>query len=333
MKATVLGGGSWGTALALQLARAGNSVLLWDHRAERALKMQEARENTQYLPGIRFPSNLRVTGDLAEALAGSQFVVEAIPSQKLRQVMVQALPYLNAETPLCCASKGIEEGSLMTMEELLRDVLPIAFHAQLSFLAGPSFAKEVAENMPTAVVIAARFSDVADASAGAFHAGNFRAYFIDDIIGAELGGALKNIIAIACGVADGMGIGNNARAALMTRGLAEITRLAVIKGAHPSTLAGLAGMGDLVLTCTGGLSRNRRVGIGLGQGLSLEEVLESLGQVAEGVTTTRSAMGLARQYEVEMPITEQIHALLFESRSAEEVLHNLLGRERKSERS
>lgn len=333
MKATVLGGGSWGTALALQLARAGNSVLLWDHRAERAIKMQEARENTQYLPGIRFPPNLNVTGDLAEALAGSQFVVEAIPSQKLRQVMVQALPYLNAETPLCCASKGIEEGSLMTMEELLRDVLPIAFHAQLSFLAGPSFAKEVAENMPTAVVIAARFSDVADASAGAFHAGNFRVYFIDDIIGAELGGALKNIIAIACGVADGLGIGNNARAALMTRGLAEITRLAVVKGAHPSTLAGLAGMGDLVLTCTGGLSRNRRVGIGLGKGLALEDVLDSLGQVAEGVTTTRSALGLARQYGVEMPITEQIHALLFESRSAEEVLHNLLGRERKSERS
>ena len=332
MKVGVLGAGSWGTALALQLARAKNTVTLWDHRPDRALKLQKERENSQYLSGIRFPNHLNVTPDLPEALVGQDFIVEAIPSQKLRSVMVKALPYLEPETPLCCASKGIEEGTLMTMEDVLRDVLPVVHHAQLSFLAGPSFAREVAENQPTAVVMAARFSDVADAAAAAFHAGNFRAYFIDDIVGAELGGALKNIIAIACGVADGLGIGLNARAALMTRGLAEITRLAVAKGAQPATLAGLAGMGDLVLTCTGGLSRNRRVGIGLGQGKSLEEVLDELGQVAEGVITTRTAYQLAHRMNIEMPITEQIYALLYEGCSAQVVLQNLLGRERKSER-
>ena len=220
----------------------------------------------------------------------------------------------------------------MTMEETLRDVLPRSFHAQLSFMAGPSFAKEVAAGLPTCVVIASRFSELAEEVATAFHAKNFRVYHPDDIIGAELGGALKNIIAIACGVADGMGIGLNARAALMTRGLAEITRLAITRGANPLTLSGLAGMGDLVLTCTGNLSRNRRVGLGLGEGKTLSEILEELGQVAEGVITTKTALKLAQSVDVDMPITGEMYKMLYESKSAQETLRDLLGRERKAER-
>jgi glycerol-3-phosphate dehydrogenase (NAD(P)+) len=332
METAVLGAGSWGTALALQLARAGNNVRLWDHKTERALQIEKRRENYQYLPGIPFPPSVCVSSDMAETLSGAELVVAVTPSQTMRGLMERALPLMDPEVPICCASKGIEEGSLMTMEEVLRDVLPRSFHAQLSFLAGPSFAKEVAGNLPTAVVIASRFGELADEVASAFHGGNFRVYHTDDIVGAELGGALKNIIAIACGVADGMGVGLNARAALMTRGLAEITRLAVARGANPLTLAGLAGMGDLTLTCTGNLSRNRRVGLGLGQGRTLSDILADLGQVAEGVTTTRSAKALSEQSGIEMPITDQIYGLLYDGLSAKLALHNLLGRERKAER-
>lgn len=332
MKVSVIGAGSWGTALAMQLARAGNDVRMRDRKPERAAQMQASRENSRYLPGVTFPPSMRVVSDLGEALEGAELVVAVVPSQTVREVMVEALPHLPQGATICCASKGIEEGSLMTMEEVLREVLPESWHSRLCFLAGPSFAREVAADQPTAVVVAGRGEAATQRVAAAFHAGNFRVYHNDDIIGAELGGALKNIIAIACGAADGLGMGLNARAALMTRGLAEITRLAVARGADPMTLAGLAGMGDLVLTCTGNLSRNRRVGLGLGQGKSLDEILEELGQVAEGVITTRSAYALGQREGVELPITRQIYEMLYEDKPVDEAVRTLLGRQRKAER-
>lgn len=305
---------------------------MWNRRPERVAKMQSNRCNQRYLPDYPFPDSLKVTSSLEEAILGAELVVCVIPSQGMREVLEDALAYLSPEVPICCASKGIEESTLMTMEEVLRDVLPVHFHAQLSFLAGPSFAKEVAAGLPTTVVVASRFNEVATLVAEAFHAGKFRVYHTDDIIGAELGGALKNVIAIACGVADGYRLGLNARAGLMTRGLAEISRLAVSRGANPLTLSGLAGMGDLVLTCTGNLSRNRRVGLGLGEGKKLDTILEELGQVAEGVITTKSAIELARREGVEMPITEQIYALLYEGKTPREAVSDLFKRERRAER-
>lgn len=333
MKVSVIGAGSWGTALAMQLARAGNAVRMWDRKPGRAAQMQAQRENARYLPGQRFPERLTVTGDLADALQGAALVVEVVPSQTVRAVMTQARPHIPETATICCASKGIEQGSLMTMEEVLREVFPSDVHGRLCFLSGPSFAKEVAGDQPTAVVVAGRGEEATQRVAEAFHAGNFRVYHTDDIVGAELGGALKNIIAIACGAADGLGMGLNARAALMTRGLAEISRLAVARGANPLTLAGLAGMGDLVLTCTGNLSRNRRVGLGLGQGKTLDQILEELGQVAEGVITTRSAHRLALSVGVDMPITRQIYQMIYEDKPASEAVSDLLSRERKAERS
>ena len=332
MNISVLGAGSWGTALALQLCRANNDVLLWDRNPKRSAQMQVERKNPRYLGSFVFPAALNATSSLEEAVAHAELLVCVVPSQGMRSLLENMMPLLSPEIPICCASKGIEQGTLMTMEEVFRDVLPVQFHAQLSFLAGPSFAKEVAAGLPTTVVVASRFAEVAEQIASAFHAGKFRVYHTDDIIGAELGGALKNVIAIACGVADGCHLGLNARAGLMTRGLAEITRLAVKRGANPLTLSGLAGMGDLVLTCTGNLSRNRRVGIGLGEGRSLPEILLDLGEVAEGVITTRSAWELARKENIDMPITEQIYSLLYEDKTPHAALQDLFNRERRAER-
>jgi len=324
MNIAVLGAGSWGTALALQLCRANNQVRLWERRADRAVQMQEARRNIRYLTDFPFPEQLTVTSSLEKALTDVDMVVCVVPSQAMRSMLQKSLPLLSPEVPICCASKGIENDTLMTMEEVIRDVLPVHFHAQLSFLAGPSFAREVAQGLPTTVVVASRFSEVASQVAEAFHAGKFRVYHTDDIIGAELGGAF--------GVADGYSLGLNARAGLMTRGLAEISRLAVKRGANPLTLSGLAGMGDLVLTCTGNLSRNRRVGLGLGEGKKLSQILDELGEVAEGVITTKSAWELAQKEDIDMPITEQIYALLYEGKTPQQALTDLFNRERRAER-
>ena len=332
MNVAVVGAGSWGTALAIQLARSGDRVRLWDHRAARAARMQAERENTRYLPGIPLADNIAVSGELAFVLEDAALVVEVIPSQSVRGVMGGLATLIPRDATILCASKGIEQGTLLTMDEVLREVLPAHLHDRLCFLAGPSFAKEVAQGLPTAVVVASANTAAADLAAEALHHGPFRAYHTDDIIGAELGGALKNIIAIACGVADGMNMGLNARAGLITRGLAEITRLAVHRGGNPLTLAGLAGMGDLVLTATGDLSRNRRVGLGLGRGQTLDAILTDLGQVAEGVVTARSAKALADREGVEMPITDQIYALLYEEKPVALALRDLMGRERKAER-
>lgn len=332
MRCAVIGSGSWGTALAIQLARAGNEVRMWSRSEAAADAIETDRENKRYLPGISLPSNVRTSADMVEVLQSAQLVVVVVPSQSVRAVMEKAGPDIDVDAVVCCASKGVENGTLMTMHDVLLDVLPSSLHPRVCALAGPSFAREVSEERPTAVVVAGHDEVAAQKVADAFHAGSFRVYHTDDMIGAELGGALKNVIAIACGVADGIGAGLNARAALITRGLAEIGRLAVSLGANPLTLAGLAGMGDLVLTCTGDLSRNRRVGLGLGQGKTLEQILQELGQVAEGVRTTQSARNLGIQANVEMPITEEVYLMLYEDKPVPEALRDLLGRERKAER-
>ncbi|MEC8192775.1 MAG: NAD(P)H-dependent glycerol-3-phosphate dehydrogenase [Myxococcota bacterium] len=332
MRCAVLGSGSWGTALAIQLARSGDDVWVWARSEEAARRIEQTRENSRYLPGIPVPDGMVFSADLPAVLRGAAVVVVAVPSQHLRGVMQAAGPLIDADAVVCCASKGVENGTLLTMAEVMEEVLPATLHGRICALAGPSFAREVAEGRPTAVVVASHDAAAADVVAEAFHGGAFRAYHTDDVVGAELGGALKNVIAIATGVADGIGAGLNARAALITRGLAEIGRLAVHRGANPLTLAGLAGMGDLVLTCTGDLSRNRRVGLGLGAGRSLDDILAELGQVAEGVMTTRSARNLGRAAGVDMPITEEMYRMLFEDKPVPEVLRDLLGRERKAER-
>jgi len=328
----VLGAGSWGTALAIQLARTNPQVRLWDHRADRAQELQRDRQNPRYLPDVRFPDALHVSGDLLWTLDGAQVIIIVVPSQTVRQVMGLAAPLIGDDAVICCASKGVEVGSLMTMSQVLEEVLPASFHDHLTFLAGPSFAKEVAVGLPTAVVVAGHHQRPADLVGQALHGGAMRAYTTTDVVGAELGGALKNVIAIACGVADGMGAGLNARAALITRGLAEITRLAVALGANPLTLSGLAGMGDLVLTCTGDLSRNRRVGLGLGQGKQLDAILLELGQVAEGVITAKSSRELAHRQGVEMPISDEIYQMLYQDKPVAAALMALMGRSRKAER-
>lgn len=333
MRATVIGGGSWGTALAIQLCRAENRVRLWDRDAGRAAEMQATRENRRYLPGEILPENLEVRSDMAGALDGAELVLSVVPSQAMREVMQRAARLIPVDAVVCCASKGIEQGTLLTMEEVMRETLPPALHGRLSALAGPSFAKEVARGMPTAIVVASHDEAATHLVSSALHAGFFRVYHTDDVVGLELGGALKNVIAIATGVADGIGVGLNARAAIITRGLAEITRLARKRGAHEMTMLGLGGVGDLVLTCTGDLSRNRRVGLALGQGKTLAVVLDELGQVAEGVYTARSAWELASKHEVQMPITEQIYRMLYEDKPAADAMRDLLVRDRKHERS
>ncbi len=327
----VLGAGSWGTALGMQLARCGHRARVWDHQAQRARSHAEARENLQYLPGVAFPDGMDVGADLAWALEDAGLLLLVVPSQSMREVVTRAMPHIPAGIPICCAAKGVEQETLMTMDEVLWELLPGTFHQGITVLSGPSFAFEVARDMPTAVVVAGSDADIAHTVAETFHGGHFRVYDSTDVVGVEMGGALKNIMAIACGICDGAGLGMNARAALITRGLAEISRLAVARGANPMTLGGLAGMGDLVLTCTGDLSRNRRVGLGLGEGRQLQDILEDLGQVAEGVVTARSARNLGRSVGVEMPITEQMYLMLYEGKPVPEAVRDLMGRQRRRE--
>jgi glycerol-3-phosphate dehydrogenase (NAD(P)+) len=305
---------------------------MWDRRPDRAAAHQAARENARYLPGVRFPDALQVTSDLGGALAGAELVLAVVPSQCMREVMAVAAPLIGPGSLVCCASKGVEQGTLETMDAVLRQVLPDGLHPGLTVLSGPSFAAELARGLPTAVVVAGLLESACHRTAEAFHGGSLRVYHSDDVVGVELGGALKNVMAIACGISDGLSLGLNARAGIITRGLAEIGRLAIREGANPLTLAGLAGMGDLVLTCTGDLSRNRRVGLALGQGRSLADVCEELGQVAEGVATARSARNLGRKLGVEMPITDQVYGVLYEDLPPREGLARLLGRARKAER-
>jgi glycerol-3-phosphate dehydrogenase (NAD(P)+) len=331
MEIAVVGAGSWGTALAKVLADKGAKVTLWGRSPGQLAEIDRARVNAKYLPNAKLPETLRTDPELERAVAGKPFVVSVVPSHTVREVFSRAGRAMDPSAITISASKGIENETLETMDEVLKEVLPGRLGTNLAFLSGPSFAKEVGAGLPTAVVMASRDRSIAEHASQLFQAERFRVYTSDDVAGVELGGALKNVMAIAAGVADGMGLGHNSRAALITRGLAEISRLAVRRAANPLTLAGLAGMGDLVLTCTGDLSRNRTVGIGLGRGQKLSEVLAGMSQVAEGVKTTKSAHDLAARLGVEMPITGAMFKMLYQDLPAAEAILELLGRAPKHE--
>lgn len=327
----VVGAGSWGTTLANLLARKGHRVRLWALEPEVVAAINTQHQNTRYLEGIALDPRLVATGELADAVEDQDFVVTVSPAQHVHDVMARAAGMVGTDTYVVSASKGIEKSSLRTMAEVLRDVLPAPTSSRTVFLSGPSFAREVAQEQPTAVTLASQDAEALVRVQELFQTPYFRVYTTADVVGVELGGALKNVIAIAAGIVSGLGLGHNAIAALITRGLAEIARLADGLGADRLTLSGLAGMGDLILTCTGDLSRNRYVGRELGRGRTLDEILASMNMVAEGVDTTRAALALARREGVEMPIVEEVHAVLFEGRTALDALDNLMTRDPKPE--
>jgi glycerol-3-phosphate dehydrogenase (NAD(P)+) len=326
LRVGVLGAGAWGTALAHLLASKGFEVRLWARRRDLADAINATRENARYLPGVALPETLRATESIPATLEGAQMIVFVVPSHATREVARQAAPYVAEGVPVVSATKGIENESLMFMDEVLGQELPRA-RSRLAFLSGPSFAKELAHRLPTAVVIAAHDAEVGSRVMRHFHTDYLRTYASDDVVGVECGGALKNVIAIAAGAADGLGFGHNTRAALITRGLAEVAKLAMARGGSALTLAGLAGMGDLVLTCTGELSRNRTVGIEMGRGRSLDEVLATLGHVAEGVKTAKSAYDLSCKLGVGMPITSEVYSVLYEQKPVQRAVHDLMARD------
>ena len=330
-KFAVIGAGSWGTTLANLLADKGFLVTLWVYETELAAQMQRTGINETYLPGVSLSDRLGFTSDLQQAVSDKQLLLFVSPSQVTRQVLQQALPYINPQALVVCASKGIETDSLMLMSQVFEELLPEALHCRLGFLSGPSFAKEVVQGMPTAVVAAARTPSCAEEIQDIFSSDRFRVYTHDDIIGVELGGAMKNVIALAAGVSDGLGFGHNTRAALITRGLAEMIRMGLKLGGVAETFAGLAGMGDLVLTCTGDLSRNRTVGIELGKGRKLNEILNGMQMVAEGVQTSLSAYQLAKKIGVEVPIIEQMYLILYQHKDPRQAVSDLMLRDLKAE--
>ena len=328
LRATVLGAGSWGTALAKHLSELGHSVRLWTRRKDHVEALRLHSENQQYLPGHKLSSSVTYHDDLEEALFQSDLILSVVPSHATRKVLTAAKAYIPSTTSILCASKGIEVDTLALMPDIFSEILP---NNSVGFIGGPSFAKEVAQHHPTAIVIGSKDTTMARLVQKILSTETLRAYVTDDVVGIEVGGSLKNVIAIACGCADGLGLGHNSRAALITRGLAEITRLATQMGADPHTLSGLGGMGDLVLTCTGDLSRNRRVGLGLGQGKSLSQILEEMGQVAEGVKTTASAFALSQREDIEMPITQEVYQVLYEQKPVNQVVSSLMSRDLKHE--
>ncbi len=331
-KIAVVGAGSWGTALARLLANAGSPVALWAREPEVVESITMARENTMFLPDVELPPLLRVTDDLADALTEAQVLVSAVPTQHVRSVFADVGGVVDTVEVVVSVSKGIEVETLRTPAAILGDVLPARLADRIVALSGPSFAREVAIDHPAAVVAAATSIDDARFVRDLFSTPSFRVYSSDDIVSAELGGALKNVIAIAAGMSHGLGFAQNSKAALITRGLAEITRLGVALGGDPHTFAGLSGMGDLVLTCSGDLSRNRTVGAALGRGRKLAEVLSEMNTVAEGVKTTLAAHRLARESDIAMPITEQVYLTLYEDKDPAEAVTDLMGRERRDER-
>ncbi len=332
-RVAVVGAGSWGTALSAVLAKKLHDVCLWAFEPEVAEQINEGRENTSYLPGIDLPENLRSTADLTTALHGAEIVVSVSPAQVVRSVMVEAAEHIEDDALIVSASKGIETKTLRRMDEVLSDVLSPAQLDGFTVLSGPSFAREVANEVPTAVVAASESADAALAVQDLFQTDYFRVYTGSDVIGVELGGALKNVSALGAGVAAGLGCGHNTLAALITRGLAEMRRLGVAMGAHASTFSGLAGIGDLVLTCTGTLSRNRTVGYRLGQGEALDTILGEMSAVAEGVATANAVHDLAAQYGVEMPIAEEVYGILTLGTDPKVALKRLMERDPKPEDS
>jgi glycerol-3-phosphate dehydrogenase (NAD(P)+) len=325
----ILGAGAWGTALAISLARRGGHALtLWAHSPTHAEELVDSGENLRYLPHFALPTDLTITSDLIRATAEADIILCVTPSQALRAIIEQLAPHLASKQVILSASKGIEDTSFLRMSQV------VAEHCSNPFgtLGGPSFAQEVAAAMPTAITIATEDEALGKAMQDAFTSTSLRVYRNEDVIGTELGGSLKNIIALAAGVVTGLELGSNSAAALITRGMAEMTRLTIACGGRGETLSGLAGIGDLILTCTGGLSRNRAVGVELGKGRRLPEILESLnGKVAEGVRTTTAALGLAARHNVEMPITEQVAAILHEDKSPKDAIRDLMTRPGRTE--
>ncbi len=328
----VIGAGSYGSCLAMLFGRAGHRVSLWCRSAETAEAYQRTRVNESYLPGHTLPESVTVTSDLAAAVRGKQFVVGVTPSHGIRQVFGQALAAMDPDAIVINASKGLDEGSLATIDRLYAEILPARIAARATYLSGPTFANEIAAGTPAAIVLAGRDEATLRLAQEALTSLHFRIYRTDDVIGVLVGGALKNVVAIGAGVCDGMGFGSNTRVALMTRGLAEITRIGVALGAHPQTFAGLSGMGDLVLTCSGDASRNRRVGLALGRGKKMVDVLAEMKQVAEGVKTAKVAHELATKLGVEAPIMAVMHAAIHLDMPMREAVEKLLARPVGSER-
>jgi|SoiMethySBSTD1v2_1073268.scaffolds.fasta_scaffold06755_10 glycerol-3-phosphate dehydrogenase (NAD(P)+) len=326
----VIGAGSWGTALAVHLARTGHDVRLWGRDPDVVLEIERSRQNRRYLPDVDIPHQVLPTTDLRRALRDSSTAVFALPSHVLRAVTREAVEWLEPAAIVISAAKGLEAGSLARMSQVLREEIPDSTHA-IVVLSGPSFALEVARERPTAVLAASADASAAQAVQRQFRGPAFRLYASDDVIGVEIGAALKNVIAIAAGVVEGTGLGHNAMAALITRGLVEISRLATAEGGRRETLAGLSGLGDLVLTCTGDLSRNRRVGIELGRGRAVPDVLAGIHMVAEGVRTTGAALALGERHGIELPITAQMAAVLDGRKTPREAVEALMIRPQKQE--
>jgi glycerol-3-phosphate dehydrogenase (NAD(P)+) len=327
----IIGAGGWGIALAKLLADKGEATTLWCHGAESYRELAETRESRSYLPGIVLPAAIKITRSLPEAVGDKGLIICAVPSHAVRQVLTSAAPNLSTLSALLCGTKGLEENTLKTMGEVLVDIFGVAGIDRHAFLSGPTFAHEVAQGLPAAVTVAAYSAEIAMEIQEMLSTQNFRVYSSRDVMGVQMGGVIKNVIAIAAGISDGLGLGHSARAALITRGLAEMTRLAVRMGADPATLAGLPGLGDLVLTCAGDLSRNRKVGLQIAQGKSLQRITEETRMVAEGVRNSRSVYWLARRVEVEMPIVEQMYQVLYEGKKPSDAVRELMQRTLKPE--
>jgi len=325
----VLGGGSWGTALATQVARAGHEVVLWDMDPEHIANMQQSHINHKYLPDIPLPASLTFSDQLEQTINNADTLLLAIPSHAVRQFLHNTKHLIHTKHHIVWATKGLEENSAKLVHQVVAEELPDC--KSTAVVSGPTFAGEVAKDLPTAVTVAASSHAIADEVAGFLHYGNFRVYTSEDMIGVELGGSLKNVLAIAAGIADGLGFGANTRAALITRGLNEIMRLGLAMGAQAETFMGLAGLGDLVLTCTDNQSRNRRMGLALADGSTIKQAREQIGQAVEGVKTAREAWQLAQKHQVEMPIVEQTYLVLYEGKSPKDAVQDLLGRDARSE--
>jgi glycerol-3-phosphate dehydrogenase (NAD(P)+) len=327
----IVGAGSWGTALAIVLAPRFESIRLWAHEIELVQKMAGTRENDLFLPGFKLPENVQPVSDLKPALQGAEVVAGVMPSRFARRLYGAMLPELNPDMRFVSATKGLENGTLLRMSEVARQVIGEKFPPRIAVLSGPTFAREVAGGKPTALVISSEDGALAASIQRQFSGPTFRLYTNDDPTGVEIGAALKNVIAIAAGICQGLGLGNNSIAALVTRGLAEITRLAVAMGGRANTLAGLAGLGDLVLTCTGDLSRNRGVGIELAKGRTLADIVSGTSMIAEGIETTSAAVDLGRKFHIALPIIEQMDLILLGGRSPREAIRELMERTLKNE--
>ncbi len=329
----IIGAGGWGIALAKLLSDKGEQVTLWCHGAESYRELLEHRESRTYLAGILLPSSIKFTRSIGTAVTDKSLIICAVPSHAVRGVMASASSYVSSQATVLCGTKGLEEESLKTMGEVLAEIFGDPQRQRHAFLSGPTFAIEVARGLPAAVTVAARHEDIARDIQEIMSTRNFRVYTSTDIVGVQMGGVIKNIIAIAAGISDGLNLGHNARAALITRGLAEMTRLAIRMGADPMTLAGLPGLGDLVLTCAGDLSRNRKVGIQIAQGKSVQEITQGTRMVAEGIRNTRSVYMLARSLGAEMPIVEQMYKVIHEGKKPAEAVRDLMQRSLKPELS